>query len=499
MVPAAPLRSSDFHHRKGAQRLSGFCKSAPFRHFAGGHRRRSTAGTCRASPACAPAIWACAGPDPADRRPPAGAQGPRRSAPGRPYGSQEPAREQFVVVGKASGAEQEEYLRSLRSQAVELGIEKNVRFVGFVDESELAAAHAEAFALVHPVQRRIRPDNSRGPCLCASRDRRGCRRTRARSSARAVAACSLPVAIPPPWPKPSCNSHLTPPSWRGSHARRPGQQSLSAERDDRPDPGGVSRSSEPQLMAGPPTGRPARGDPKRFIMTVAVTAPRATLSTLQIGMQSFPERGGGLDRVYYDLARMLPGAGVEFRGLVAGSAQVAADENRAVRAFAPSDAGLMKRWSAVREAVRRELAAGEFDLAVSHFALYTFPVRQIIADQGVPLVVHFHGPWAAESRQEGAGRAGRVDEGCDRAAGVSARQKIHRDFPAVRMDSCRQLWHLRITDTAHAPGSGDRSLPHRRQPGRARKTRLAGGSADRADGPPAGASHGPGGFDRRRR
>jgi glycosyltransferase involved in cell wall biosynthesis len=140
-------------------------------------------------------------------------------------------------------------------------------------------------------------------------------------------------------------------------------------------------------------------------MTSAVRSEPRTLSTLQIGMQWFPERGGGLDRVYYDMVRMLPAAGVQFTGLVAGSERVAADSGGSVRAFAPSDVSLMKRWRGVRAAVQSQLAAGRFDLVVSHFALYTFPVRGVIAQHRLPLVVHFQGPWAAESREEGAGRA----------------------------------------------------------------------------------------------
>jgi glycosyltransferase involved in cell wall biosynthesis len=54
--------------------------------------------------------------------------------------------------------------------------------------------------------------------------------------------------------------------------------------------------------------------------------------------------------------------------------------------------------------VGEELASAQVDLVVSHFAFYTFPVLGLIASQRRPLVVHFHGPWGAESRLEGAGR-----------------------------------------------------------------------------------------------
>jgi glycogen(starch) synthase len=130
-----------------------------------------------------------------------------------------------------------------------------------------------------------------------------------------------------------------------------------------------------------------------------------TILSLQLGLHWFPERASGLDRVYYDLIQALPAAAVQCKGLVSGSEQVVKDSSGAVRSFGAPNQNLLKRWAGVRRAVREELAASHFDLVVSHFCLYTFPVRGLIASHKLPLVVHFQGPWAAESRQEGAGRA----------------------------------------------------------------------------------------------
>jgi glycogen(starch) synthase len=130
------------------------------------------------------------------------------------------------------------------------------------------------------------------------------------------------------------------------------------------------------------------------------------ISCLQLGLHWFPEWVGGLERVYYDLLRALPSAGVQCKGLVSGSENVQADSGGVVRAFAKPSENLLKRWTAMRRAVRDELATSHFDLVVSHFSLYTFPVRGLIASHNLPLVVHFQGPWAAEGRQEGSGRIG---------------------------------------------------------------------------------------------
>ena len=122
--------------------------------------------------------------------------------------------------------------------------------------------------------------------------------------------------------------------------------------------------------------------------------------TLQLGMDWFPERqDGGLTRFYYDLLRYLPQFGVDARGLVAGSPEVAHTSGGKVQAFAPSTDPFFKRWWAVRRAVSRMLAEGEFSLVVSHFALYTFPVLDLALPR--PLVIHFHGPWALESQIAG--------------------------------------------------------------------------------------------------
>jgi glycogen(starch) synthase len=130
------------------------------------------------------------------------------------------------------------------------------------------------------------------------------------------------------------------------------------------------------------------------------SADRRALSVLQVGAEWFAERGGGLNRYYGDLLRHLPGAGVTYRGLVAGSPAAVSDP--AVRPFAPIDAPLPTRWLAERRAVREELAAHPCDLVASHFAPYAVPLFGGPA-RALPLVVHFHGPWAEESRGEGGG------------------------------------------------------------------------------------------------
>ena len=120
------------------------------------------------------------------------------------------------------------------------------------------------------------------------------------------------------------------------------------------------------------------------------------MKTLQLGMGWFPEESGGLNRYYYDCNRYLPETGVKFQGLITGWEQTAASEE-SIQTFAPTETSLINRWQGIRRSVKK-LKLAEYDLVVAHFALYTFPILDRLSN--LPLVFHFHGPWALESDAE---------------------------------------------------------------------------------------------------
>jgi glycosyltransferase involved in cell wall biosynthesis len=120
--------------------------------------------------------------------------------------------------------------------------------------------------------------------------------------------------------------------------------------------------------------------------------------TLQLGMNWQPEDAGGLNRVYYDLVRYLPQAGIEFDGLVTSSIDVATSSGGLVRSFAPRTSSTWERCWGMRKFVRQLMQEKDYDLIVSHFALYALPVLDLLGDR--PFVFHFHGPWALESSIE---------------------------------------------------------------------------------------------------
>ena len=126
------------------------------------------------------------------------------------------------------------------------------------------------------------------------------------------------------------------------------------------------------------------------------------LNVFQTGMSWLPEQpGNGLDRVYYALYENLPSANVQVYGSVAGSELVAQQSSGKIKAFDRDTASLANRLMKQRLLVRSELKKRSYDLVASHFALYMFPVLGLV--KPYPLVVHFHGPWADESRVEGEG------------------------------------------------------------------------------------------------
>lgn len=160
----------------------------------------------------------------------------------------------------------------------------------------------------------------------------------------------------------------------------------------------------------------------------------------------FPQQTGGLNRMYYHLMHHLPQAGVDVRGLVTG--EPVPTNGVSIDAFAPTEAGLFTRLRRARSAARHALSGTGPDVVVSHFALYTVPWLDRIGDR--PFVVHFHGPWAAESEVEF-------------ASSLSARLKKHlerlvyhrADRLIVLSDAFRQL----LIDRYGLPAARIRVVP----------------------------------------
>ncbi|HEY3288298.1 MAG TPA: asparagine synthase (glutamine-hydrolyzing) [Gemmatimonadaceae bacterium] len=128
--------------------------------------------------------------------------------------------------------------------------------------------------------------------------------------------------------------------------------------------------------------------------------PPARLRTVQVGMEWFDEKPGGLNRVFGELMRHLPDVGVDVRGLVTGSAGVSVQTAGRVLGVASPTAALPTRLRRLRRAALEMLQDEPDTIVVSHFALYAWPLLGLLRDSRRRFVVHFHGPWAQEATAE---------------------------------------------------------------------------------------------------
>ena len=118
--------------------------------------------------------------------------------------------------------------------------------------------------------------------------------------------------------------------------------------------------------------------------------------------QGWPDdRPGGLNRYAADLHAGLLEHGVDDRLVVFGPASSAGP---GVHRAGSEDAPLPARLAAVRSVAVR--AGAGADVLATHFALYGTLPALTPPLHSLPLVAHFHGPWAQESRAQGARGAG---------------------------------------------------------------------------------------------
>ncbi len=147
------------------------------------------------------------------------------------------------------------------------------------------------------------------------------------------------------------------------------------------------------------------------------------MQTLQIGDEWHTERAGGLNSYYFELLRHLGPTGTIAHGLVAGSDNVRVASEGQVVAFARPDATLPARMLSLRRVALQRISGNRIDLIASHFALYAMPILDRL--KRIPTVVHFHGPWAAESDANGSsGYRSRLKASMERSVYARAKRLI---------------------------------------------------------------------------
>ena len=215
---------------------------------------------------------------------------------------------------------------------------------------------------------------------------------------------------------------------------------------------------------------------------------RPMMRALQIGCVWPSEHGGGGDRVFADLARYLPRQGVGLEALFAGAASVDGSMAATLSSFGEVSDGTRARWLGARRALAARVASGQFDLVASHFALYASAAADWL--RRVPHVVHFHGPWAAESRQEGAGRLSALAKWSIERVVYRTGRSLHRAVAGLRRAGHAGLRRARRADPRRSRQRRSAALPGGGHPARgARPARLAAGPAGHRLGATAGAPH----------
>jgi glycosyltransferase involved in cell wall biosynthesis len=116
--------------------------------------------------------------------------------------------------------------------------------------------------------------------------------------------------------------------------------------------------------------------------------------TLIIGERWFSDQPGGLNRYVADLQHALQAGGWPMSVMVLGPANAAP-----VIAVSSADEPVARRLLALRRAAGAIVPQPA--VIDAHFALYAFPIVVAGPLRSTPLVVHFQGPWADETRAAG--------------------------------------------------------------------------------------------------
>jgi glycosyltransferase involved in cell wall biosynthesis len=159
------------------------------------------------------------------------------------------------------------------------------------------------------------------------------------------------------------------------------------------------------------------------MLNVNPAPEQITLRTLQLGDDWIEDREGGLGRYYFELIRSLPSTGTSATGLVVGSERASISTNGQIMAFSLANEPLWRRLRAARRISLERIDSGQVDLVASHFSLYALPILRRL--KSIPHVVHFHGPWAAESGLESSlGLSTRIKSHLEGLSYLSARRLI---------------------------------------------------------------------------
>lgn len=123
-------------------------------------------------------------------------------------------------------------------------------------------------------------------------------------------------------------------------------------------------------------------------------------SILTVGSGWFPTTPGGLERYIYELIHKLAinQDQIELCGVGLPEQEDISIANIKLHNLASSHSKIWQRLWSIRSKFR-QINLNEFDAINLHFALYSFPILDLLP-KNLPITFNFHGSWAAESQQE---------------------------------------------------------------------------------------------------
>ncbi|KRH95646.1 glycosyltransferase family 4 protein [Cylindrospermopsis sp. CR12] len=123
-------------------------------------------------------------------------------------------------------------------------------------------------------------------------------------------------------------------------------------------------------------------------------------SILTVGSGWFPTTPGGMERYIYELIHKLAinQDQIELCGVGLPKQEDISIANIRLRNLASPHSKIWQRLWSIRSSFR-QINLNHFDAVNLHFALYSFPILDLLPKR-LPITFNFHGPWAAESQEE---------------------------------------------------------------------------------------------------
>jgi glycosyltransferase involved in cell wall biosynthesis len=123
-------------------------------------------------------------------------------------------------------------------------------------------------------------------------------------------------------------------------------------------------------------------------------------SILTVGSGWFPTTPGGMERYIYELIHKLAinQDQIELCGVGLPEQEDISIANIRLHNLASPHSKIWQRLWSIRSNFR-QINLNHFDAVSLHFALYSFPILDLLP-KSLPITFNFHGPWAAESQEE---------------------------------------------------------------------------------------------------